>query len=76
MRTMYLHSLQSFIWNQVASHRISLGQTPQPGDFVLADEHPTGTLNESDLLVSGADAKKVGRGVERAGRRRIGHGRL
>jgi len=36
MRLMYLHSLQSYIWNKIVSKRMSIyGYNPIVGDLVL-----------------------------------------
>lgn len=38
MRQMYVHAVQSYIWNKLASYRISLGKDLMVGDLVQRDE--------------------------------------
>lgn len=64
MRMMFLHALQSYIWNQVASFRIDkLGREVLPGDLVLIDDKSeeeggsgtSGLAGKSVKLVDEAD---------------------
>ena len=58
MRSMYLHAYQSYVWNNVASHRIeSEGSTEaKTGDLVLIDDK---SLAEGGSGTSGLKGKEV-----------------
>lgn len=50
LRTMYVHAYQSYVWNSVATKRISLfGLKLVPGDLVIDTE------NDSKIIVNGDD---------------------
>jgi len=38
MRMMFVHALQSYLWNKVASFRVELGPKVIPGDLVFVDQ--------------------------------------
>jgi tRNA pseudouridine13 synthase len=58
MRMMFIHALQSYLWNHAASFRIEkLGQQVVVGDLVLVDENKNDTTDNS--TTSGIPAVKV-----------------
>jgi tRNA pseudouridine13 synthase len=49
MRTLYVHSYQSLVWNLMVSHRMTLGLSPIVGDLVLvANDDPRATVKRGD----------------------------
>lgn len=49
MRTLYVHSYQSLVWNLMASHRVTLGLEPIVGDLVLVSpDDPRATVKGGD----------------------------
>eukprot|EP00760_Papus_ankaliazontas_P022553 PhM_4_TR18877/c0_g1_i2/m.82828/K06176/truD, PUS7; tRNA pseudouridine13 synthase len=60
-RCLYVHSLQSYVWNAVASARLSIGSVPMVGDLVLTvasekeiapdDNNDTKNENNDDVTV-------------------------
>jgi tRNA pseudouridine13 synthase len=57
MRSMFLHALQSYVWNQVASFRIDkLGREILPGDLVLINDKSEA---EGGSGTSGLEGKSV-----------------
>ena len=57
MRTMYLHAVQSYFWNNAASARIRLGLRPLVGDLVFVKEEEDG--EGDDVVVGNQDRKQV-----------------
>ncbi len=56
MKLMFLHSVQSYIWNKAASHRIGLGLEVQAGDLILFQHK---TEEEGGSGTSGLKGKEV-----------------
>jgi tRNA pseudouridine13 synthase len=51
LRLMYVHAVQSYVWNEIVSIRIQkFGITPQVGDLILIAEEPVAQSEEVDQV--------------------------
>ncbi|KAH0610634.1 uncharacterized protein H6S33_012161 [Morchella sextelata] len=76
LKTMYVHALQSYVWNHVASARVRMGMQVLPGDLVLIPQDgdapaPTteGTPDEMEVDQNGEVVVHAPTATGRNGRR-------